>query len=56
MVKDTIWKEVPKTLLSSAPVDETDDEVTVERNDIREIEPPIMFPGEIELYFKVPDL
>ncbi|MBE9585703.1 hypothetical protein IM792_14700 [Mucilaginibacter sp. JRF] len=47
-------KEVTKTSLPPVSASEPTEEVVIEKKDISEVEPPIMFPGENELSFKVP--
>ncbi|GGH23900.1 hypothetical protein [Mucilaginibacter phyllosphaerae] len=48
-------KEVTKTPLPPASVNELSEEIVIEEKEIYKVDPPIMFPGENELSFKVPD-
>ncbi|MDB5152291.1 MAG: hypothetical protein JWR54_1042 [Mucilaginibacter sp.] len=48
-------KEVTKMPLPPAPANELTDEIVIEEKDISRADPPIMFPGENELSFKVSD-
>jgi hypothetical protein len=48
-------KEVTKMPLPPASVNELNEDIAVEEQEISKADPPIMFPGENELSFKVSD-